>query len=65
MAGNKKEIDTNNVLLMFSLLKCKLVIGRDHLKFISTSSPTSRNTDSDMGAANTYESTKSHPVIFD
>ena len=40
---------------MFSLLKCKLVTGRDHLKFISTSSPTSQNTDSDMGGANTYE----------
>lgn len=57
MAGIKKEIafrHSNNALLVFPLLKCKLFTGRGHLKCISAPSPTLWDTDSDKrGPINT------------
>lgn len=51
MAGSKKEIavgHSNNALLMFPLLKCKLLTGRVHFKFVSAPSPLAWNTDSEL-----------------
>lgn len=69
MARSTKEIavgHSNNALLMFSLLKCKLLKGRGHLKFVSAlGSPLAWNTDSDVGGPiNNNESTNSNSVTF-
>lgn len=44
------------------LHKCKLVTGRDHLRIYLHILPTFRILTQTWGGANTYESTKSHPV---
>ena len=65
MGVNKNKIAVrppNNALLMFPLLKRKVLTGRGHLKFTCASSPIAWNIDSDLGGGQELSMNQQDPT---